>query len=389
VREIPMSIEEIEAALKKRLDETSGWEGAGRSRHVYPVSRPLAPSVQTMASFWDQNANNIGAHLADVNTLKGTRRLEREVVQDVAALLNGPDAEGWLTTGGTEGNITALWLARDRLTRFGERAPVVLATRLAHESVRKACRLLGLELVDVPLQEGAVMDPSALRRLASDRILLQGRNLIVVATVGATLTGTCDPVDEIAAALPPDVPHHLHVDAAFAGLVLPFTDPSRPFDFRVGGVDTVVVDLHKMARVPLGAGVFLSRPGLTKVLTTESMCARAVDRTLLGSRPGAVAAAAWAGLRACGRAGLRRDLEYCLTLKQKFLKAVAGVPVWRVLHDPAINVVGIVGSPEGDPFSVTRRIYFMPHLSEAEVDAIAAEVLCSGTPKAIIDGNRE
>ncbi|MCL6508085.1 MAG: aminotransferase class V-fold PLP-dependent enzyme, partial [Bryobacteraceae bacterium] len=356
MRDLPMSVEKIEATLKERLDETSSWEGAGRARHVYPVTRPLAPSVQTIAAFWDQNANNIGAHLEDANTLKGTRRLEREVVRDVATLLNGPDAEGWLTTGGTEGNITGLWLARDRLTRFGEQAPVVLATRLAHGSVRKACRLLSLELVDVPLRKGAVMDAIALRRLASDCTLLQGRGVIVVATVGATLTGTCDPVDEIAAALPPDIPCHLHVDTTFAGLVLPFTDPSRRFDFRAAAVDTIVVDLHKMASHPLGVGVFLSRPGLTKVLTTESVCARAVDRTLLGSRPGAVAAAAWAGLKACGRTGLRRDLDYCLTLKRKFLEALAGFPAWRVLHDPSVNVVGIVGGPEGDPNSVTRRI---------------------------------
>ncbi len=388
MREFPMSADEIETALKKRLEETSSWEGPGRLRHVYPVTRPLAPSVQTIAAFWDQNANNIGAHLADAAMLKGARRLEREVVQDIATLLHRPDAEGWLTTGGTEGNITALWLARERLTADGEKPPVVLATRLAHESIRKACRLLALEFVDVPLREGAVMDVSALERMSRACTQLQGRRLIVVATVGATLTGTCDPVHEIAEALPRDVPGHLHVDAAFAGLVLPFTDPSRLFDFRVAAVDTLVVDLHKMARLPLGAGLFLSRPGLTAVLTTESTCAHAVDRTLLGSRPAAMAAAAWAGLQACGRAGLRRDLDHCLSLKQKFLEAVAELPPWRLLHDSAVNIVGIVGAPEGDPYSVTRRIYFMPHLGDAEVARIAADVLHSLGGQTIPDSFR-
>lgn len=61
MRDLPMNQEEIEAALKERLHETSSWEGAGRGRHVYPVTRPLAPSVQTISAFWDQNTNNIGA----------------------------------------------------------------------------------------------------------------------------------------------------------------------------------------------------------------------------------------------------------------------------------------------------------------------------------------
>lgn len=377
-----MSPEEIDAVLSERLKELSSWEASGRGRHLYPVTQPLVPSVQTIAAFWDQNANNIGAHLVDASELKGTRRLEREVVQDVATLLNGPDAEGWLTTGATEGNITGLWLARERLTQAGKSSPVVLTTRLAHDSVHKACRLLGLDLVDVPLQRGAIMDVSALRRLISDRTWLRGRGIILVANVGATLTGTCDPVDEIAAALPKEVLCHLHVDAAFAGMVLPFTEPSRPFDFRIPTVDTVAVDLHKMGRIPLGVGVFLARPSLSEVLATKSACAHAVDRTLLGSRPGAVAAAAWAGLRSLGRVGFQLQLEYCLALKQRFLHAIAELPTWRVLHDPAVNVVGIVGGSEGDPFSVTRRVYFMPHLRKVEVDAIATEIVHSVKPKA-------
>lgn len=124
-------------------------------------------------------------------------------------------------------------------------------------------------------------------------------------------------------ALPQDLPCHLYVDAAFAGLVLPFTEPSRRFDFRVAAVDTVALDLHKMARLPLGAGVFLARPGLTDVLATKSISAHADDPTLLGSRPGALAAAAWAGLRCRGRIGFQHDLEYCLALKRRFLRAIA------------------------------------------------------------------
>jgi tyrosine decarboxylase/aspartate 1-decarboxylase len=376
MRELALDAAEIELALGERLGEIAPWDGAGRTRHVYPVTVPLPVSVQTIAAFWERNANNIGAHLQNPESLRGTRRLEREVVRDVATLLHCPDADGWLTTGGTEGNITGLWLARERLAAAGEPSPPVLGTALVHDSVHKACRLLRLgPLVEVPLQDEAVMDTAALRIIIEQLRTSGRRGVIVVATVGATLTGTCDPVNEIAAALPPGLGMHLHVDAAFAGLVLPFTAPQRQFDFCVPAVGSLVVDLHKMARIPLGAGVFLARAGSTAILEAQSICAHATDRTLLGSRPGALAAAAWAGLNALGRQGLHDELAYCLALKQRFLKRVASCPTLRVVHDPAVNAVGILDRNERGFSQVATRVYFMPHLASEDVDRIADQII--------------
>lgn len=146
----------------------------------------------------------------------------------------------------------------------------MLATRLAHESIHKACRLLGLELVDVRLREGAVMDATALRRLANDCSQLQGRRLIVVATVGATLKGNYDLVDKsrwryrktyhaISMSMPPSLDWCFHLLNRLAGstFVLPLSIPS-PWTCT------------RCARLPLGAGVFLARPGLTDVLATKT-----------------------------------------------------------------------------------------------------------------------
>ena len=366
----PLSLSEIQRRLNERLGEISDWDQQGKFRHTYPVSRPLDISLDILARFWEKNSNNVGVHLDEPNRLRGTRRLEREVVKDVASLMGESEADGWLTTGATEGNLTALWLARQRLKRIDRLRPRVFNSKLTHESVRKACRILCLDdIVEIPLRDYAAMDIVVL----SDRLAEAARDgcgSIVVATVGATLTGTCDRIDDIAANLPCDFPVHLHVDAAFAGLVLPFSDPGRAFDFRVSAVDTLVVDLHKMARLPLGVGVFLARPGSTFELAAPSLYAGVDDRTVLGSRPGALAAAAWAGINSLGRHGLAHDVGYCLDLKNHFIRQLNGYGI--MIQDRAVNALAFL--PAAGVLTKAERYYFLPHLDRKTVERLAARL---------------
>ena len=370
MRTEPLLPAEVRHRLCERLGEISGWDQQGRFRHTYPVSRPLDMSLDTLVCFWERNSNNVGAHLDEPNKLRGTRRLEREVVKDVASLMGESEADGWLTTGATEGNLTALWLARQRLKRIDQLRLRVFISKLTHESVHKACRILCLDdIVEIPLRDCAAMDVAVL----SDRLteaMRDGCGSIVVATVGATLTGTCDRIEDIAASLPRGLPVHLHVDAAFAGLVLPFSDPDRGFDFRVSAVDTLVVDLHKMARLPLGVGIFLARPGSTSELAAPSPYAGVDDRTVLGSRPGALAAAAWAGINSLGRSGLARDVGYCLDLKNRFVRQLNGYGT--IIHDRAVNALALL--PAAGVLTKAERYYFLPHLDEKTVDGLAVRL---------------
>lgn len=371
MRTEPLSSAEIRRQLSERLDEISSWDQQGRFRHTYPVSRPLDISLDILARFWERNSNNVGVHLDEPNKLRGTRRLEREVIRDIASLMGESEADGWLTAGATEGNLTALWLARQRLKRIDQLHPRVFISKLTHESVRKACRILCLDnIVEIPLHDRAGMDVSTLAdRLAE--AARDGYGCIVVATVGATLTGTCDRIDDIAANLPHGLPVHLHVDAAFAGLVLPFSDPDRMFDFRISAVDTLVVDLHKMACLPLGVGIFLARPGSTSELSAPSPYAGVDDRTVLGSRPGALAAAAWAGINSIGRSGLACDVERCLDLKNHFIRRLNGYR--SIIHDRSVNALALL--PASGILAKSERYYFLPHINKKAVDELVIRLV--------------
>src|SRR2546422_5954686 len=101
-------------------------------------TEPLPIARRAHALFLESNLGNPGYY-------KGTWRLERETLRILAGLLHGRNLGGFTVSGATEGNITALWMARNTTKR-----KEIVAAKTAHFSVRKAVDLLGMRLVEIP-----------------------------------------------------------------------------------------------------------------------------------------------------------------------------------------------------------------------------------------------
>ncbi len=181
-------------------------------------------------------------------------------------------AEGTFTSGGAEANHTALLLALNRA--FPESArrgmvalrsqPVAYVSPEAHHSVVKAARLsgIGAEAVrEIRVDSGLRMRPETLReRIREDREA-GCTPFLVVATAGATGSGTIDPIPAIA-----DIADEerlwLHVDAAWGGAAM-LVPELRPALEGINRASSITFDPHKWLSVPMGAGLFLTRhPGL-------------------------------------------------------------------------------------------------------------------------------
>ena len=121
--------------------------------HAYILSSmctlPHAVAVRAHCMFMETN-------LGDPGLFPGTTALEQLLVRRFADLFHCPGAGGYATSGGTESNIQALRLARERSSRY-ER-PNVVVPDSAHFSFRKACDILGLEMRRVPLTRDYRMD---------------------------------------------------------------------------------------------------------------------------------------------------------------------------------------------------------------------------------------
>src|SRR2546427_5338870 len=113
---------------------------------------PLPTARRAHAMFLEANLGNPGYY-------KGTWRLERGTLRILADLLHGKNLGGFTVSGATEGNITALWMARNTTHR-----KEIVAAKTAHFSVRKSADLLGMRIVEIPHDDEDRLDAGVLRR---------------------------------------------------------------------------------------------------------------------------------------------------------------------------------------------------------------------------------
>lgn len=309
-------------------------------------------------------------NLGDAGLFPGTKELETESVAMIAGLLGLAGTSGFLTTGGTEANILALWAARNK-TRKNK----IVAPETVHFSVDKACNLLGLELVKTAVDSGKCADLGELEsRIDSD-------TCAIVGVGGTTEYGTVDDIVGLSEiALEKEV--YLHVDAAFGGFVLPFLQElGYPVQFKIPdkGVDSITLDPHKMGLVPIPCGCILfTNPETPGFIETEApYLTLKRQHTVVGTRSGAAAAAAYAVFKHLGREGYREVVKQCMQNTIKLYRGV--VKLGLAVRKPTINVVAVDCGPEvydalgkmGWRLSQTRegemRIIVMPHVSEKVV----------------------
>ncbi|MFJ9625989.1 pyridoxal phosphate-dependent decarboxylase family protein [Streptomyces sp. NPDC101181] len=278
----------------------------------------LNPSMDS----WDQ------APAAGVIEELTTAALARLVHPAAAA----PDA--LITSGGTESNLVALLLARERAAATTRPLRVVTGAN-AHHSVHRAAWMLGLPTPAVVACRDGRVDPAA---LDGTLLGLAGEPVLVVATAGTTDEGRIDPLPEIAR-ITRRYAAELHVDAAYGGPLL-FSDRLAP---RLAGLEhavSVTFDLHKLGWQPVAAGVLtVADTGRLAPLSLRTDYLNADDDTeaglpdLLGRsirttrRPDALKIAAT--FRALGRRGLGELVEACVRTAHAFADAIDARPALR------------------------------------------------------------
>lgn len=277
-------------------------EAARRMQDNYPYTHPLyagqmmrpphpVARLAYMLSLW-VNPNN---HALDGG--RASSHLEKEAVAEIARMFGWERFLGHLTGGGTMANLEALWVARE--VTGGRK---VLASQQAHYTHERLCGLLKTPFEAVPTDTRARMDLAVLESRLS-----VGDVGTVVATVGTTASGSCDPVPEILA-LRERYGFRLHIDAAYGGYFMLASnlapETRRTFD-RLTEADSIAVDPHKHGLQPFGCGCILFRdPSVGSVYQHESPYTYFSSSELhLGeislecSRPGAAAVALWATQR--------------------------------------------------------------------------------------------
>lgn len=239
-------------------------------------------------------------NLGDVRIFRGTKRIERKVVESLLDLLGNP-AGRELVSGGTEANLIAMLVARESARARGRLTdrPEVVVSSTVHFSFTKVFGLLGLTPVVVPVDDTLRLPAGEVARRIGEH------TVAVVATAGSSEFGVVDAVDEIG----PVVAGrgvHLHVDAATGGFIIPFArelgHDLPQFDFTVDGVDSITIDPHKygLANVPAGAILFRGAQDAGRFAVDSFFIDTPVHHTFLGTRPGSAAVSTYAVLEHLG-----------------------------------------------------------------------------------------
>lgn len=231
------------------LDSAVFYHHPGYLSHLNcPIALPavaadvLATSLNTAVESWDQAGS--------------AAFIEQRLIRWVSRAVGFPNSSnGVFTSGGTQSNLQALTIARNKARA---NAPIgslaFFASPEAHYSVRRAADLLGIaedNFVSVSMEPKELN--TAITRARQDGLVPAA----VVATAGTTDRGLIDPLASVAEVCQAEGVH-LHVDAAYGGAAC-FSATHAELLRGIDRADSVTIDFHKTFFQPLACSAVLLR----------------------------------------------------------------------------------------------------------------------------------
>jgi glutamate/tyrosine decarboxylase-like PLP-dependent enzyme len=339
------SRDDVLARMREHKRADADWEGGRTWSLVYPAGEEVDDMLRA--------ANELYMFENALNPFRfpSLRTMEEEVCAMTAGLLHAPEGFGGaMTSGGTESILMAVKSARDRArAEKGIERPRALIPYSAHPAFAKACKVLGLELVQVPLDTDKRADVGAAAKLIGDDTVL------VVGSAPNYPFGVVDPIPELAA-LAAEREINFHTDACLGGFLLPFLEELGeevpPFDFRVPGVATISADVHKYGYCTKGASVITHRTRAHlhqyQLFVYDQWPGGFYGSfAMAGARPAAPIAAAWAIMNFLGREGYVRLARAVRDTTRKLREGIDAIPELSVWAHPVMSVMSF-GSEKVD-----------------------------------------
>jgi histidine decarboxylase len=283
--------------------------------------------------------NNLGDPFVGSHYGSEVCDLERDVVEWLMDLWHCDDRTsywGSVGTSGTEGNLWALYLAREAFPDA-----ILVYPEEAHYSIPKAARILRMSTQVAACEPSGEISLSDLRRVLVE---LRGTSVILALTCGTTVKGAHDDIggalevlDEVGFT---SNRRYVHVDGALNAMVLPFLDvpdclqPSFRHD-----ISSISTSGHKMIGTSMPCGVMIAKRMHVERVASAVAYLRSNDTTLMGSRSGHAVLALWARLHGEGREGFRQAAVRCVERARMLAQTLSEVGVPVLLNPYSLTVV--------------------------------------------------
>jgi len=323
------------------------------------VGEAVLSAVNSSMDTWDQSA--------------GATLMERHLIDWTTGRLGlGAAADGVFTSGGSQSNLQALLIARNRAyARLRAEQPGtplrlpdvlprlrIFTSEVSHFSIRTSASTLGLgfdAVVSVPSDADKRMDMHALRAAVAQCHAEGLIPMAVVATAGTTDFGSIDPLSEVAE-ICRSSGTWMHVDAAYGGGLI----TSQRYGCLLEGInaaDSVTIDYHKTFFQPVSSSAILVREGsmlghvtfhadYLNPRSAARLVPNQVDKSIQTTRR-FDALKLWLTLRTMGANGIGALLDEVIDLAERTWKVLQNDPGFDVVVAPTLSTLVFRYQPAG------------------------------------------
>jgi glutamate/tyrosine decarboxylase-like PLP-dependent enzyme len=331
-----------------------------RDGRVFTLAYSAGPDVLAVAE--EAYRRYSGENGLNTAAFPSLRHMQNEVVDTVAGWLHGDDhTAGFMTSGGTESLVLVVRAAVKRAQREGRLTgtPNMVLPTSAHAALEKGADYFSVEARRVPVRGDWRADTDAMRAAVDDNTIL---------IVGSAPQYPQGVVDDIAAIASIATDHNIncHVDACMGGVTLPYLEklglPFAPWDFRVDGVTSISVDLHKYGYASKGSGVLLHRNKTLRndqVFMTDNWLGGMYGSSgILGTKSGGSIASSWAVLRYLGNDGYTRVARTARDIATTIATHIQGHPLLalRAYPDTTLLAFGAKDEKRHDVFALADAL---------------------------------
>ncbi len=257
------------AFFKKILNDSMHVHNPNYMGHQVSVSAPIA-------SFGGLISDLLSNGMAVYEMGAASSVLEKKSIEIInKAVGYDKDSGGFLTSGGTLANLTALLTARSIKipedvwqNGYEDQSYAVMVSEQAHYCIDRAARIMGLGskgIIKIATDENYCMKIEDLESKLQDANQQGVKVFSIVGSACSTSTGSFDNLEAIASFAKK---HHLwfHVDGAHGGAAV-FSKKYKPLLKGIQNADSIIIDCHKMMMTPTIATAVLYKNELNSAST--------------------------------------------------------------------------------------------------------------------------
>ncbi len=298
----------------------------------YPIN--VKSKYGFLHSFLDLQLNNVGDPFVPASYKIHSRQFECEVLRFFARLYKMPadDFWGYVTSGGTEGNLYGLFVARELYP-----GGILYFSEDTHYSIRKIARILNMRYIAVRSQSNGEMDYDDFDTILKAHL---DTPVIVCANIGTTMMGAIDDISRIFSILDKNKvgERYVHCDVALFGMIVPFVDSKSYVNFTIP-IGSIAISGHKFIGASMPCGVVLARKENVQRIERKVEYIGSMDTTISGSRSGLAPLILWSAIKDRGMKGFAKEAKECVAIARWLLEKLRAMEYPAFLNEHSNTVV--------------------------------------------------